>query len=128
MTMKPLLTALLASVAAVAAGCGGSSAHEADGASGDCAYVATFRGHTYSGVTTRVAPVPGRRLGAAQFPPCGDTGGSLPTEPRQHVPVAELPGVPSSVALVVLGQDHMLLVRDPHRLPDKIRRLVHPPA
>jgi hypothetical protein len=32
------------------------------------------------------------------------------------------------VALVVLGQDHVLLVRDPHRLPDKIRRLVHPPA
>ena len=128
MTMRPLLTALLASFAVAAAGCGGTSAHEAVGGSGDCAYIAMFHGHTYSGVAIRVAPVPGRRLGAAQFPPCDDTGRSLPTEPRRRVPVAELPGVPSSVALVVLGQDHVLLVRDPHRLPDTIRRLVHPPA
>ncbi len=128
MTIKPLRTALLASIAAVAAGCGGSTAHEAVGGSGDCAYIATFHGHTYSGITIRVAPVPGRRLGAAQFPPCDDTGGSLPAGPRQRVPVAEFPGVPSSVALVVLGQNHVLLVRDPHRLPAEVRRLMHSTA
>jgi Family of unknown function (DUF6281) len=128
MTMKPLLTALLASFVVAAAACGGGGAREAVGGSASCAYVATFRGHTYSGVTVHVAPVAGRRLGAAQFPPCDDTGGSLPAAPAERVAVAELPGVPSSVALVVVGQDDVLLVRDPKRLTAEIRRLMRAPV
>ncbi len=127
MTMKPLLAGLLAAFAVAAAGCSGGAA-ETVGGSGDCAYIVTFNGHRYWGVTVQVAPVPGRRLGAAKFPPCDDTGGSLPAGPSERVPVAELPGVASSVALVVLGQDDVLLVRDPKRPPAEVRRLMQAPA
>ena len=127
MTMKPLAALLLAVFAVAAAGCGGG-ARAAVGGSADCAYVATFHGHSYSGVAVAIAPVPGRRVGAAHLPPCDDTGGVIPPGPGERLPVAELPGVPSSVALVVLGQDDLVLVRDPKRLPDAVRRLVHAPA
>ena len=128
MTMKSLPAGLLASVVVAATGCSGSGVHAAVGGSASCAYIATFRGHTYSGVTVHVAPVAGRRLGAAQFPPCDDTGGSLPAGPGERMAVAKLPGVPSSVALVVLGQDHVLLVRDPKRLPAEVQRLMRAPV
>ena len=128
MRMKPLLAALLAAFAVAAAGCAGGGAHAAAGGSGDCAYMATFKGHTYSGVSVQVAPVPGRRLGAAHLPPCDDTGGSLPAGPGERLPVAELPGVSSSVALVVLGRDDLLLVRHPKRPPAEVARLMRAPA
>ena len=88
MTMKSLPAGLLASVVVAATGCSSSGVHAAVGGSASCAYIATFRGHTYSGVTVHVAPVAGRRLGAAQFPPCDDTGGSLPAGPGERVAVA----------------------------------------
>lgn len=125
MTTKPLVAVLLASLAA--AGCAGGGGHAAVGGAGACAFVATFHGHRYTGLAVQVAPVAGRRLGAAHTPPCNDTGGSLPTDPGQRLPVAELPGVPSSVALVVVGMDDTLLVRHPKRLPDQVRRLLHAP-
>jgi Family of unknown function (DUF6281) len=131
MTMKPLLTALLASFAVAAAGCGGGGAREAVGGSGTCAFVASFHGHRYFGLLVHVAPAAGRRLGTAQMPPCDDTGGALPAAPGERLRVAELPGVPSSVALVVLGFDDTLLVRDtrhPDHLPNEVTRLLHPPA
>ena len=127
MTMKPLAALLLASFAVAAAGCGGG-ARTAVGGSADCAYIATFHGHSYSGVAVAIAPVPGRRLGAAHLPPCDDTGGAIPPGPGERLPVAELRGVPSSVALVVLGHDDLVLVRDPKRLPKEVRRLMHAPA
>jgi Family of unknown function (DUF6281) len=128
MRMKPLLPALVAAFAVAAAGCGSSHTHIVGGGSRDCAYIATFNGHTYSGVAVQVTPIPGRRLGAATVAPCDDTGGSLPAGPGERVPVAELPGVPSSVALVVLGQDDGVLVRDPKRPPAEVRRLMRAPA
>jgi hypothetical protein len=128
MMIKPLAAALLASFAVAAAGCGGGGARAAVGGSGDCAYIATFQGRSYTGVSVRIAPVPGKPLGAAHLPPCDDTGGALAPGPGERVPVAELPGVPSSVALVVLSQDDLVLVRDPKRLPDEVRRLLRAPA
>lgn len=127
MTMKRFAALLLASFALAAAGCGGG-ARAVVGGSADCAYIATFQGRSYSGVAVEIAPVPGRRLGAAHLPPCDDTGGAIPPGPGERLPVAELPGVPGSVALVVLGQDDLVLVRDPKRLPDEVRRLMHAPA
>jgi Family of unknown function (DUF6281) len=126
MTMKPLVTALLVSLAA--AGCAGSAEHAAVAGSGSCAFVATFHGHRYFGMSVRVAPVAGRSLGAARMPPCDDTGGSLPAPPGERLRVAELPGVPSSVALVVVGMDDTLLVRNRKRVPDEVRRLLRSPA
>jgi hypothetical protein len=128
MMTKPLLVALLASFAVAAAGCAGGGAHAAAGGSGDCAYIATFKGHTYSGVAIQVAPVAGRRLGAAQLPPCDDTGGSLPAGPGERLRVAELTGVPSSAALVILGKDDLLLVLHPKQPPAEVRRLMRAPA
>jgi hypothetical protein len=128
MMMKPLLAALLASVAVAATGCGGGGGREAAGGSATCAFIPSFHGHRYSGVRVNVAPVAGRRLGVAHTPPCDDTGGSLPATSGERLPVAELPGVSTSVALVVLGMDDTLLVRDANRLPEEIRRLMRVPA
>jgi hypothetical protein len=115
-----LLTAVLA-----ATGCSASHVGIQAGGSASCAYLVRFHGHTYLGTSVKVTPVPGRMLGKAVMPPCDDTGGQLPAEGGGAIRVAELPGVPSSVAIVPVGQNHLVLVREGRdRLPPELRRLM----
>jgi len=60
--------------------------------SGSCALIAHYRGGTYDGLTVKVAPEMGRRLGTASLPSC-EGGGS------QTLRVAAIKGVSPAVAL-----------------------------
>jgi hypothetical protein len=121
------LISLLVTVVA-ATGCAGSRASVQVGGAGSCAYLVKFRGETYAGTGVRVSPVPGRMLGSAVMPPCDDTGGQLPAAGGGRIRVAELPGVPPSVAVVPVGRDDTVFVRaDRTTLPPEVKRLMHAP-
>ena len=118
-----VLTTLVA-----ATGCSGSRADVQVGGSGACAYLVTFRGETYAGTSVKVSPVPGRTLGEAVSPPCDDTGGQLPASGGGRIRVAELHGVPPSVAVVPVGQNDTVFVRASlTMLPPQVKRLMHVP-
>lgn len=115
-----LLTAVLA-----ATGCSASHVGMRAGGSASCAYLVRFHGAIYLGTSVKVSPAPGRTLGKAFMPPCDDTGGQLPAAGGGPIRVAELPGVPPSIAIVPIGQKNLVLVRKGHgRLPAELRRLV----
>ena len=119
-----LLTALVA-----ATGCAASHTSVQAGGSASCAYLVKFRGDTYAGTIVKVSPVPGRMLGKAIMPPCDDTGGQLPAEGGGPIRVAELPGVPPSIAVVPVGHDDTVFVRaDRTDLPPKLKRLMRAPT
>lgn len=67
-------------------------------------------------------------LGKAVIPPCDDTGGQLPASRAERIRVAELPGVPPSVAIVPLGQNDTVFIRaDRTKLPTEVMRLTRTP-
>ena len=124
---RPLPILLIALAAAT--GCAATHTGVQVGGSASCAYLVRFHGAIYLGTSVKVSPVPGRTLGKAFMPPCDDTGGQLPAEGGGPIRVAELPGVPPSVAIVPVGQKNLVLVRKGHeRLPPELRRLMRAPA
>jgi len=123
------LPILLLTVVVAASGCAATHTSVHVGGSASCAYLVRFHGATYLGASVKVSPVPGRVLGKAFMPPCNDTGGQLPAEGGGPIRVAELPGVPPSVAIVPVGQDNLVLVRTGHgRLPPELRQLLRAQA
>ena len=92
------------------------------GVSASCAFIVRYDGHDYFGTAVHVKPVAGDSLGTGTFPPCNDTGGALPTTPAEEVAVAEIQGVPASVAIMLAGRTDVVLVRDDvEKLPEKLQ-------
>ena len=131
-TTRFLVLALLALPLALAA-CGGGGSTEVSGGqtteatadggvAASCAFQVHYDGHDYFGAAVKVAPVPGDTLGTGTFPPCNDTGGALPTIPAEEVSVAEIQGVPPSVAIMLPGRTDVVLVRDDvEKLPKELQ-------
>ena len=122
--------ALYAVMAASLAACGGSSGETGtEGSNASCALDVRYRGESYGGVTVRVAPREGARLGFALLPFCHDTRKRNEASPEQ-IPIARLPGVSPKLALVWVGRSDMVLVREAtmKRLPPEVARLLDPPG
>jgi hypothetical protein len=91
--------------------------------SGGCALRVQFRGTIYSGRTVEIVPERGPRVGSAVIPDCGPGGGP------QTIQVARLRGVSPNVALVWVGSNDTILVRNgANRLPTAVTRLFTAPT
>jgi Family of unknown function (DUF6281) len=122
-----LVAGLGASVYAI--GRSGSTHQEGPAAQSECGYVVTFQGRGYTNLVVAVAPPEGVRLGeATQRGGCSDTGQSSPPHTSTFA-VASFPGLPSSVALVIPGNDEFVLVRKGlGQLPPAVSALIHAPS
>jgi Family of unknown function (DUF6281) len=98
-------------VVLTAAGCG-SPGTERGSADASCAFTVTYQGHIYIGSGVGVAPHEGKSLGRATLPACNDTGQTADAEPAEAIELAEVEGVPPSVALAWRGHPHTLLIRE----------------
>jgi hypothetical protein len=126
---RALAILLLATGLVGATGCTSARSGAQVGGSASCADVVRFRGERYVGNGVGVSPVTGRVLGKAVMAPCDDTGGQLPPEGGGRVAVAEIPGVPPSIAVAPVDQNNVIYVRDGRtKLPPEVRRLMHAPA
>ncbi|MEA2508162.1 MAG: hypothetical protein QOG21_244 [Actinomycetota bacterium] len=108
------------------AGCGIASPK--GGVTGDaaCAMIVHYHHRSYLGTTVHVVPPQGDRAGLGVVPGCNDTGQQHPAD--EKIPVARLRGVLPNVALLMPGQNDVVLVRRGiHRLPPEIRALLHAP-
>ncbi len=122
-------------IAATVAGCGGSGTTSDEKprsrvASGACAPIIVYDGHTYRGSPVRVVAVARGRLGAATRPSCADTPG-VPAGPDEQVEVEAIDGVRDEVAIVVRGQEGTVYVRDDVDLeapPPALERLLRAPV
>ena len=133
-TTRLLALALLVLPLALAA-CGGESPGAADGTSGaqttavsgggvsaSCAFIVEFDGHNYLGNGVEVVPSRGTSLGTGTIPPCDDTGGALEPTSAEEVEVAEIQGVPPTVAIMLVGRTDVVLVRDDvQKLPEELQ-------
>jgi Family of unknown function (DUF6281) len=120
-------TAALCLVVGALVACGGGSETEGVSGEGSCALVVHFRGHTYGGISLKVAPVEGKPLGSVVLPGCADTGPSKTTT-GEHIQVARLPSVSPRIALVWRGRPDTVLVRKGLRaLPTEVIRLLDAP-
>jgi Family of unknown function (DUF6281) len=102
---------------------GGATMEVSGGVAASCAFIVRYDGHDYLGTSVHVTPVAGDSLGTGTFPPCNDTGGALPTTPAEEVEVAEVKGVPPTVAIMLPGRTDVVLVRDdvkPKDLPEDL--------
>ena len=133
-TTRVLALALLVLPLALAA-CGGKGPEASGGAttevsgggvaSASCAMLVEYDGHTYLGTAVEAAPVAGDSLGNGTIPPCNDTGGAGTTIPAEQVEVTSVQGVPPSVAIMLVGRNDVVLVRDdvkPHNLQEYFPR------
>jgi hypothetical protein len=92
-----------------------------------CVLLVRYEGHAYVATGVEVAPPEGKSLGRATFPPCDDTGEANEAESAEEVEIAELEGVAPSVAIVLVGRDDVVLVRDDvdgEALPPEVTRLL----
>jgi hypothetical protein len=96
-----------------------------------CAFEVSYMGHTYVSSGIGVSPIEGRPLGTAQLPPCSDTGDPEDGAPGQEIEVAEVQGVPPTLALAWQGHPETVLIRtdaDYDNLPAALERLLTAPA
>ena len=92
------------------------------GASASCAFIVEFDGHDYFGNGVEVTPVAGDSLGTGTIPPCDDTGGALEPTVAEEVEVAEIQGVPPTVAIMLVGRTDVVLLRDDvQKLPKELQ-------
>jgi hypothetical protein len=124
--MKPknCLITLAIAVVAILAGCsseteGGAGAGAVGEAS--CALVVRYQGENYEGTGVEVAPLEGKRIGSAVLPGCEAD------EPDEQIRVARLPGVSPEVALVWVGNNDTVLVREGTDLPPEIAQSFEAP-
>jgi hypothetical protein len=113
----------------------GSSGSNARGGQGtirgdaSCAFVAYFQGHTYEGLSVRIAPVEGELLGTAVLPGCDDTGGQERPPPDEVIQVAAVAGISPDVALVWHDVTDTVLVREgTGPLPPELQELLETPS
>ena len=114
-------------------GCGSGGARDdgpaagSEGVAASCALAVQYEGHTYLATGVEVAPRQGKSLVGGTFPPCDDTGGAKDPAPAEEVQIAELEGVDPSVAILLVGRDDVVLVRDgvdTDALPPEVTRLL----
>jgi hypothetical protein len=110
----------------------GSSGREG-GSAASCIFLAKYQGREYTNLGVRIVPVAGRLLGVAVLPGCRDTG-QRQTPPSERIPVAELPGVSSDIALVwvtgdgAVDRNELLIRMGIEQLPARVRRLMETPT
>jgi Family of unknown function (DUF6281) len=113
------LTALIITIIATLTGCSGGDG-SVEGA-GSCALVVRYQGENYEGTGVQIAPLEGKRIGSAVLPGCEAD------EPDEQIPVAQLPGVSPKVALVWVGNNDTVLVREGIDLPPEVAQLSDAP-
>jgi uncharacterized protein DUF6281 len=118
MSLGYRLIALAVAVLATFTGCDGGGVV---GGVGSCVTEVRYQGNKYEGIGVRVAPPEGERIGPALLPGCN------PEEPDEQIAVARLPGVSPKEALVWVGRDDIVLVRDGTDPPPEVVRLLDGP-
>jgi hypothetical protein len=99
---------------------GGTTRAEPGTGEASCALTVSYTGHTYLATGVEIAPPQGEVLGKGTLPGCGDSR-------SEQIEVAEIPGVSPSVALVFVGRNDVVLVRDDvdgEALPSEISHLL----
>lgn len=118
MSPKYWVIALAITVAATLAGCAGGGIVESRTS---CALVIRYQGENYEETGVQVAPPEGERIGSAVLPGCGAE------EPDEQIPVARLPGVSPKVALVWVGSNDTVFVREGTDLPPEVAQSLDAP-
>jgi hypothetical protein len=110
--------ALAITVAATLVGCAGGGIVESRVS---CALVIRYQGENYEETGVQVAPPEGERIGSAVLPGCGAE------EPDKQIAVARLPGVSPKVALVWVGNNDAVFVREGTDLPPEVAQSLDAP-
>ena len=109
--MKPKYCSIALAIALVATLTGCSSEEGGVQGAGSCSLVVRYQGENYEGTGVQVAPPEGERIGSAVIAGCD------PGEPDEQIAVARLPGVSPDLALVWIGRNDIVLVREGKDLP-----------